>query len=195
MLATSSGVTCGSSRMSAIWSRPPGFKTRKTSLRTLGLSGQRLKTPLEITRSTEESASGNASISPRMNSTFVKPRRLSVCSSLGDHLGRHVHADDLAAGSHPPGRQERVEARSAAKIEDRLTRQGLSQRERVPHAAEGFGHGGWEGIDLSRVVTQLLGTLGSDRELPLLVRCRGDPAEAVDHGGTEIVWLAGRRWS
>ena len=41
--------------MSAIWSRPPGFKTRKTSLSTLGLSGQRLKTPLEITRSTEAS--------------------------------------------------------------------------------------------------------------------------------------------
>ena len=55
LVATSSGVTCGSRRMSAIWSRPPGFKTRKTSFKTLGLSGQRLKTPLEITRSTDES--------------------------------------------------------------------------------------------------------------------------------------------
>jgi hypothetical protein len=62
LLATSSGVTCGSNRMSAIWKRPPGFKTRKTSPTTLGFSGQRLNTPLEITRSTDASGKGSDSV-------------------------------------------------------------------------------------------------------------------------------------
>ena len=32
---------------------------------------------------------------------------------------------------------------------------------------------------------------GSDRELPLLIRCSGDSSEAIDHGGTENIPL---RW-
>jgi hypothetical protein len=45
---TFSGVTWSSRIMSAMNKRPPARRTRKISRRTLGLSRQRLKTPLEI---------------------------------------------------------------------------------------------------------------------------------------------------
>src|SRR5579884_1159266 len=45
--ATSSGVTFSCSKMSAIWRRPPGRRTRIDAASTAGLSGQRLKPSLE----------------------------------------------------------------------------------------------------------------------------------------------------
>jgi hypothetical protein len=36
--------------------------------------------------------------------------------------------------------------------------------------------------------------LGTDRELPLLVRCDGYLAELVDHQGTNVPWLFGFDW-
>src|SRR5271169_842060 len=40
-------------------------------------------------------------------------------------------------------------------------------------------------------VTELLGALGTNRELPLLVSCRGDRPEAVDYRAPQIVRLLG----
>jgi hypothetical protein len=113
------------------------------------LSGQRLKTLLEITRSTED---------------------CSVVAGFGKHLGRHVDADDLAVGTDPLSRQECVETATTSQVEDRLTGLRLAQRERVADPAEGLGHGGWQGINLGGVVAEPLGALRSDRELALLVR-------------------------
>jgi hypothetical protein len=101
---------------------------------------------------------------------FCQTQDFSILPSLGDHLGRHVHTDDSTVRTHPLSRQERVESGAAAKIEDRLTGLRISQQERVPYSAEGFGHGRWQGIDVAKVVTEPLGTLWSDRELRLLVR-------------------------
>src|SRR5208283_6135729 len=120
-----------------------------------------------------------------------KSQNLSVCSSLCNHLRRHVHADNHPCGSHSPGCQERVESGTATQVKHRLCGLWISQRERVANPAKGFGHGGWQGIHLSRLVSQPLGTLGTDRELRLLVRCGGDPAEAVFDRGTEVRWLLG----
>jgi len=96
LLATSSGMICGSRRMSAIWSRPPGFKTRKTSPSTLGLSGQRLKTPLEITRSIEVSGKGNAGLSPE--DTPHLSQRTGTVTIAVIRLARRIQVPDCTPG-------------------------------------------------------------------------------------------------
>ena len=59
------------------------------------VSGDRLITQLLTTTSTDRSASGSASISPSLNSTFVARYPGGVVPRLGEHVGRHVDADDL----------------------------------------------------------------------------------------------------
>jgi hypothetical protein len=59
--------------MSETINLPPGLSTRKASPKTLALSGDRFITQLEIITSTELSATGRFSISPRRNSTFSYP--------------------------------------------------------------------------------------------------------------------------
>ena len=67
-----SGTACTETR-SEIMKRPPGLSTRMTSARTRGRSAERFSTQLEMTTSTLPSRTGSASISPRRNSTLVKP--------------------------------------------------------------------------------------------------------------------------
>ena len=72
----SSRHSCGSSAVattSLTASRPPGLSTRNASRKTAGLSGERLITQLEMITSTDASATGRCSISPRRNSTFSSP--------------------------------------------------------------------------------------------------------------------------
>src|SRR5262245_11651806 len=59
--------------MSAIWSRPPGFRARNASRNTATLSGDRLMTPLEMTRSASASSRGSASAYPSWYSTCREP--------------------------------------------------------------------------------------------------------------------------
>jgi hypothetical protein len=59
--------------MSDTISRPPGLKTRNASRKTFFLSGERLMTQFDTITSTERSAQGRFSISPKRNSTLVKP--------------------------------------------------------------------------------------------------------------------------
>ena len=63
-------------------------------------------------------------------------------AGFGEHLGRHVDADDLALWTHPPCRQQRVEPGTAAQVEDDLTGLRLAQGERVADPAERFGQAG-----------------------------------------------------
>jgi hypothetical protein len=69
--------------------------------------------------------------------------------------------------------QKSIEARSGTEVEDSLSRPRVAQRERVADSAKGLGNGGRERIDLSRLVTQLPGALGTDCELSLVVRRDG----------------------
>ncbi len=61
----------------------------------------------------------------------------------------------------------------------------------VPRPAECFRERGRQCIDLAAAVAKPLGTLGSDRELPLPVGFHGDPAEAVLDRGAKLRWLLG----
>ncbi len=67
---------------SEIARRPPGFNTRKASANTCALSGDKLTTQLEMITSTDWSATGKCSISPRRNSTFLYPPFALFCRAL-----------------------------------------------------------------------------------------------------------------
>jgi len=71
-----------SKTISEIISLPPGFSTLNVSVNTLLFSGERLITQLEITMSTERSATGRFSISPSLNSTFVAFTFLTFCRAF-----------------------------------------------------------------------------------------------------------------
>src|SRR5215218_1209407 len=58
-LALSGTAFC--TRMSPIWSRPPGFSTRDISSSAAALAGIRLSTPFESTPSAQPAATGSAS--------------------------------------------------------------------------------------------------------------------------------------
>src|SRR5262245_25743161 len=73
MPASCAGVTCSSSKMSAICRRPPGRSTRYISATTLGLSRHRLNTPFVITTSTVSAGTGSASARPSWKSRFDSP--------------------------------------------------------------------------------------------------------------------------
>jgi hypothetical protein len=106
-------------------------------------------------------------------------------AGLLDHLRAQIHAEDLAGWPHPAGGEQAVQARPAAHVEGGLAGANFPQAERVADAAERFGHGAGEGVNLLRVVALLLGTGGADRELPLLFGRAGDLGEALLHSGTD----------
>jgi hypothetical protein len=60
------------------------------------------------------------------------------------------------------------------------------QAERVADAAEGFRHRRRQGVDLLRVVAELLGAGRADRKLLLLFGRAGDLGEALLHGGSDF---------
>ena len=162
--------------MSAIWSRPPDFKTRKTSPSTLGLSGQRLSTPLEITRSTEAAVNGQRLDLPDEEHHVRHAEQRCVVASLGDHLRGHVQTDDLATCSDYSCRQKRIEARPAAQVEDVCPSSGSPSENGLPTPQNDSVKRRTVVTSISAgVVTQPLGALGTDRELPLLVGCGCDP--------------------
>src|SRR5919106_414621 len=89
--------------MSASCSRPPGFNTRHASRKTASLSGARLMTPLEMTRSAVASSTGKASARPRrysmccipVSATFSRPRS-SMASVMSTAITFPVSPTDLA---------------------------------------------------------------------------------------------------
>src|SRR5262249_36383669 len=68
-----------------------------------------------------------------------------------------IDADDLAGRPHPAGGEEAVQSRPAAQLQHGLAGANITEAERVADAAEGFGHGAGEGVDLLGVVAELLG--------------------------------------
>src|SRR3972149_5888233 len=84
-----------SATTSEIRSRPPGRRTRWISLKTAGLSGERLITQLLTTQSDlHVGESGRGCI------RFGAP----------EHLGGHVHADDAPGGPDALRREQAVNA-------------------------------------------------------------------------------------
>jgi hypothetical protein len=82
--------------------RPPGLSTRAISLQTCCLFGDRLITQFEMTTSTDASATGRCSISPRRNSTLLNPlrsvyaaifprARLSISGVMSTPITRRSH--------------------------------------------------------------------------------------------------------
>jgi hypothetical protein len=57
-------------------------------------------------------------------------------TGLGQHLGRHVDADDLAAGADLTGGDERIEPSAGADVDDLLARQQPPQRDGFPTPAK-----------------------------------------------------------
>ena len=86
----------GSAMTSETAKRPPGRSTRATSRSTAALSPERLMTQLEMTTSTDASASGMSSMWPLTNSAFVTPAARGVGARELEHLVGHVQADDAA---------------------------------------------------------------------------------------------------
>ncbi len=106
--------------LSEIPIRPPGTRTRCVSLRTTGLSGDRLTTQLEMTTSTLFAGSGMSSIWPRRNSMLVAPALAAFVASEREHLLGHVQPVGRAGGAHAPGGQERVNAAAGAQVQHDL---------------------------------------------------------------------------
>jgi hypothetical protein len=85
-----------------------------------------------------------------------------------------------------PAGEQAVQARPAAQVQHGLTGTDFAQAQRVAGAAEGFRHRRRQGLDLLRLVAQLLGAAWADRELHLLTGRAGDLGEALLHGGTDF---------
>ncbi len=62
-----------STKISATWTQPPGLRTLFNSRNTASLSGARLIAPLEMSTSAHWSSTGNSSITPHLNVTFLTP--------------------------------------------------------------------------------------------------------------------------
>ena len=79
-----------------------------------------------------------------------------------------------------------VQARPTTQVQHGLAGADFTQAERIADAAEGFRHQRRQGVNLLRVVAELLGAGRADRELPLLVGGAGDLGEALPDGGTDF---------
>jgi hypothetical protein len=88
--------------------------------------------------------------------------------------------------TEPSGGEKAVQAQPAAHVEDGLTGAKITEAERVADAAERFCHRRRQGVDLLRIVAELLGAGRADRELLLLIGRTGDLGETPLHGGMDF---------
>src|SRR5205809_583306 len=91
---------------------------------------------------TTKSAALRPGIQLRMNSRLAcfgririssRPACSSICSSSGEHVRVHVHADDAAPRTDGAGREEAIETGSAAEVKHGFTR--LERRDSLRIAA------------------------------------------------------------
>src|SRR5207302_5433121 len=104
-----------------------------------------------------------------------------VPARLGQHLGRHVDADDLARRANLPGGNERVEPGAGPYVDHPLGWGQLSEREGIPDPGERLDGVVREGVDDGLVVAEP-GREGSPGvEVMLSVGIEGDVAVLVPH--------------
>ena len=124
---------------------------------------------------------GNDSISQRRNITFVTPSREALWQALATISGVMSRPMTLPFGITLLAAKSVSKPAPQPRSRTICPGSGSPRENGLPTPQNDSVNGGWQGIDLSRLVTQLLGALGTDWELPLLVGCSCDPTEAVDH--------------
>jgi hypothetical protein len=102
-------------------------------------------------------------------------------AGLGEHLGGHVDADDLAGAADLAGGDEGVESRAGAHVDHPLTWRQWPQRERIPHAGERLDGLVGERVDDGLVVAEAGGEGTAGVEMVLCVRGERDVAVLVPH--------------
>ncbi len=156
--------------MSETPTRPPGFSTRAISVRTAGLSTERLITQFEMTTSTLLAGSGICLDHP-LEEMHVRDARLrGVLLREREHLVRHVEPVGGPGRADPLRRQDHVDPAARAEVEHRLALVQIGDRDRVA-AAERREH---------RRVRELAALLGVIEHLSELRRRRVSPSEQQD---------------
>ena len=115
----SSGLRRSSATTSVIPIRPPGRRTRAISVRTAGLSAERLMTQLEMTTSTE--SAGRDRLDQTLEEVDVGDPRLSrVLLREREHLVGHVEAVGGSGRADTLRGEDDVDAAAGAEVEHDL---------------------------------------------------------------------------
>src|SRR5262245_40206874 len=119
-----------------------------------------------------------------------------VVASLGDHLGRHVDADDPAGSTDSFGGQKAVEPSATPEIENRLA--GLQRGDRLRIAAseaEAGSFGDARKLILRVAERQAAAILGSTTANPTAILTSRDLGVGGSHLGSHCVVFVGVHWA
>ena len=150
--------------------RPPGLSTRTISLKTCGLSGDRLMTQFEMITSMLLSSTGSSSKVTFAEFHILQLKPCGLALGACEHFRGHIHADHLPVFTDLAGGQETIQPAAGTKVQDGLAGLYLRQADGVTAAGTELSNIRWYAFQYFLRVECIVGIV--DLALPL----QQDPA-------------------